>query len=74
MLPDPLRRSQVRAVVARATEHRLPTPFLYWKDLKDGALLVYGIDSFAVWRQAACYIDHLLRGAKVGDLLFDQPF
>lgn len=46
---------------------------MHQEDLKDGASLVYEVDRFAVWRQAAAYADRLLRGADAGDRPFVQP-
>jgi putative ABC transport system substrate-binding protein len=36
-------------------------------------LLVYGLDRNDLQRQAASYVDRLLRGAKVAELPFVQP-
>ena len=36
-------------------------------------MLVYGLDRNDLQRQAASYVDRLLRGAKVAELPFVQP-
>jgi putative ABC transport system substrate-binding protein len=40
---------------------------------RTGGLVSYGADNFALFRDAARYIDQILRGAKPGDLPVMQP-
>ena len=55
-------------VVALANKHRLPAvyPFRYW--VTSGGLAFYGIDNIELHRQAATYVDRILKGEKPGDL------
>ena len=35
--------------------------------------MFYGTSTTEMWRQAAVYVDRILRGAKPGELLVGQP-
>ena len=38
-----------------------------------GGLVIYGPNTLEMFRQAAGYVDRILRGEKPGDLPFQQP-
>jgi putative tryptophan/tyrosine transport system substrate-binding protein len=41
--------------------------------VKIGGLASYGADRIVLFRQAAGYVDRILRGEKAGELPFQQP-
>jgi ABC-type uncharacterized transport system substrate-binding protein len=60
-------------IVARATQHRLPGMYPYRLFAAEGGLMSYGSDIGDQYRNAASYIDRILRGAKPVDLPVQQP-
>jgi putative ABC transport system substrate-binding protein len=68
ILPGPAPSVRRKLVVALANKHRLPAvyPFRYW--VTSGGLASYGIDNIELHRQAATYVDRILKGEKPGDL------
>jgi putative ABC transport system substrate-binding protein len=65
--------NNLERVHALAVRHRLPAVYSYPVYARTGGLLSYGADNFALFRDAARYIDQILRGAKPGDLPVQQP-
>lgn len=68
VLPGPSPSVRHERVVALANQHRVPAvyPFRYW--VSSGGLAFYGIDNIDLYRQAATYVDRILKGEKPGDL------
>jgi len=60
-------------IIALAAKHRLPAvyPFAYF--VSDGGLAAYGPDPIDQYRQAAGYVDRILRGEKPADLPVQNP-
>jgi putative ABC transport system substrate-binding protein len=56
-----------------AAKHRLPAVYTYRDYAEAGGLMSYGTDRRQIYRQAAEYVDKILRGAKPGDLPVEQP-
>jgi putative tryptophan/tyrosine transport system substrate-binding protein len=73
VLPDAMFREQQRRMLDLAAKHRLPA--MYWsKELVDaGGLMAYGANIPEVYRQAAVFVDKILKGAKPADLPIEQP-
>jgi putative ABC transport system substrate-binding protein len=68
ILPGPAPSVRRDLVVALANRHRLPAvyPFRYW--VTSGGLASYGIDNIDLHRQAASYVDRILKGEKPSEL------
>jgi ABC-type uncharacterized transport system substrate-binding protein len=73
VLPSPEATAQREQIIGLATLHRLPAiyPFKYYAI--SGGLLFYGADNVDQWRQAASYVDRILRGAEPRDLPIQLP-
>jgi len=61
------------SVVALALKHRLPLISTTRSAVDIGALMSYAGQLADVYRQAAVYVDTILKGAKPGDLPVQQP-
>jgi len=61
-------------IVDLASRHRLPTISANDRFPRDGGLMYYGasLDLLEKYRQAAVYVDRILKGAKAGDLPVEQ--
>jgi len=73
VLQDPLTAVHSARIVAFAAERRLPAMYevRLWTDA--GGLMQYGVNSVALFRRAATYVDRILKGARPGDLPVEQP-
>jgi putative tryptophan/tyrosine transport system substrate-binding protein len=56
-----------------AVQHRLPGIHLFRQYAEAGLLLTYGPNAVATVRQAATYIDRILKGARPADLPIEEP-
>ena len=72
-LPTAVNSTHRDLIVALAARHRMPAAYPYRHFATSGGLLSYSIDSVYQFRQAAEYIDRILRGAKPADLPVQQP-
>jgi len=60
-------------IIELAARYRLPAIYGFSLFTTDGGLASYGINTSEQFRQAADYVDRVLRGEKVGDLPVQQP-
>jgi ABC-type uncharacterized transport system substrate-binding protein len=60
-------------VVALAAHYRLPSVYAIRVFVAAGGLMSYGTDQVEIFRQAASYVDRILRGAKAADLPVQAP-
>jgi putative ABC transport system substrate-binding protein len=60
-------------IVALAARHKLPTVYPRRLFVADGGLISYGTDRPDQFRQAAAYVDRILKGEKPADLPVQAP-
>jgi putative ABC transport system substrate-binding protein len=60
-------------VVQLAMTHRLPAIYQSEDFVSEGGLMSYGPSLRDAFRQAATYVDKILKGAKPADLPIEQP-
>jgi len=73
VLPSPLTEGNRKLVIALAARHRLPAAYAFRHFVTDGGLMSYGVDLADQYRQAASYVDRILRGEKPAELPVQQP-
>jgi ABC-type uncharacterized transport system substrate-binding protein len=72
VIANPLAAANAKAIATSAEEHRLPTMY-EWRFYVLAGGLISGADNLALHREAAAYVDKMLRGANPGDLPIQQP-
>jgi putative ABC transport system substrate-binding protein len=65
--------AQRQRIVEFMTANRLPAIYPYSEFAEIGGLISYSPDFDDLFRQAAAYVDKILRGANPGDLPIQQP-
>jgi putative ABC transport system substrate-binding protein len=60
-------------VIALAVRHRLPVIYSFRAFVIAGGLMSYGVDFVERYRQAASYVDRILRGSNPAELPVDAP-
>jgi putative ABC transport system substrate-binding protein len=73
VLPDPFNSVHKQRIAALAAEHRVPAIYPGRDYAAAGGLMSYGVELAYLFRQAATYVDRILRGAKPGDLPVQAP-
>jgi putative ABC transport system substrate-binding protein len=73
ILPDTFLNDHRQMILDLAVQHGIPTmcPFRYLA--AEGGLISYGIDLADTFRQAASYVDRILRGDRPANLPVQQP-
>jgi len=71
--PDTFFDQESRLIATQTIKHRLPSIGLNRLYAEAGGLLSYGPDLKDNSRRAATYVDKILKGAKPGELPFEQP-
>ncbi|MGB7705208.1 MAG: ABC transporter substrate-binding protein [Pseudolabrys sp.] len=73
VLPDATTLVHRKLIVALADRHHVPAIYAFRIVVSDGGLMSYGIDVVDQFRQAAGYVDRILKGAKPADLPVQLP-
>ncbi len=73
VLGDPMFFLHRTRIADLAAKQRLPTMFVQREHAEAGGLMAYGANLSDMFRQAATFVDKILRGAKPGDLPIEQP-
>jgi len=73
VLPDLFTATNRRSIVAIAAHHRLPAVYPARYFVAGGGLMSYGIELLETYRQAAAYVDRILKGERPNDLPVQQP-
>jgi putative tryptophan/tyrosine transport system substrate-binding protein len=73
VLPNPVTDGNRGLIIAMAARHRLPAAYAFRHSVADGGLVSYGIDLADQFRQAASYVDRILKGEKPSELPVQAP-
>jgi putative ABC transport system substrate-binding protein len=73
VLPDPAFSSQRRLIVELAARDHIPAIYPISAFARDGGLLSYGVNQADQFRQAASYVDRILKGEKPANLPVQAP-
>jgi putative ABC transport system substrate-binding protein len=73
VLPDTTTSIRRDLIIALAARNHLPAVYPYRRFADSGGLLAYSNHALDVYRQAATYVDRILRGAKPADLPVQAP-
>jgi putative ABC transport system substrate-binding protein len=73
VFPDSLATVHRDLIIALAERHNLPAVYPFRIFSAEGGLLSYGLDFPELYRQAAIYVDRILRGEKPADLPVQAP-
>jgi ABC-type uncharacterized transport system substrate-binding protein len=71
--PSPSASRHRDLIIAVAARHRLPAIYAWRYFVTAGGLICYGPDSIDEYRQAAGYVDRILKGEKPADLPVQAP-
>jgi putative ABC transport system substrate-binding protein len=73
-LPPDITTDQHRdLIIALAARYRLPAVYAFHHFVTAGGLMSYGVDMLEQHRQAASYVDRIMRGANPADLPVQAP-
>jgi putative tryptophan/tyrosine transport system substrate-binding protein len=70
---DPFLTSHRGLILELVARHRLPAVYASETFARNGGLIYYGTDWQNQFRQAAIYVDRILKGVNAGELPVQQP-
>jgi ABC-type uncharacterized transport system substrate-binding protein len=73
VVASPLINNNSNLIISLAARHRLPATYPWRTFVTDGGLICYGPDPIDAHRQAAGYVDRILKGEKPADLPVQAP-
>ena len=73
IIAGPLTTAYRPTIIDFATKQRIPTMFALKADVEAGGLMSYGPSLTDAFRQAARYVDKVLKGANPGELPIEDP-
>jgi putative ABC transport system substrate-binding protein len=73
VLASPMLNANRRSLVDSIARARLPSSYEVRAFVEDGGLMSYGPSFVQMYRQAATYVDKILKGAKPSELPMEQP-
>jgi putative ABC transport system substrate-binding protein len=73
VVPDVFVQVQRELIIRLAEQYRLPAIYPYRFFPESGGLMSYGIDTVIIFRQAASYVDRILKGTAPTDLPVQAP-
>jgi putative ABC transport system substrate-binding protein len=73
VLPESTTTANSNLIITLAARYRLPAVYNFKYQVRAGGLMSYGIVAADHYRQAALYVDQILRGAKPSDLPVQTP-
>ena len=73
VFPSPVAGIHRETIIKIAAEHRIPAVYPYRYFAESGGLIAYGTDIRVQCRQAASYVDRILKGTHPSDLATQQP-
>jgi putative tryptophan/tyrosine transport system substrate-binding protein len=68
VLPNPITVANRGLIISLMAQHHLPAVYQFSYFVREGGLVSYGADPITQYRQAAFYVDQILRGVKPADL------
>ena len=73
ILPYPVAGQNRRLIIDLAARNRIAAIYPFREFAEAGCLMTYGPSNADLYRQAAVYVDRILKGAKPADLPVEQP-
>jgi putative ABC transport system substrate-binding protein len=73
VIPDSFNLVHREQIIALTARYRIPTIYPYRFAVREGGLISYGIDQVDLFRNAASYINRILKGERPADLPVQTP-